>query len=149
MLMKLPFGMLEMLLGIYLEPWFPKVCLCVFTFFDMLHAIYSLFGFSKSQGNYISFRQSTQKILAASWCLVAFVFVNIYSSTLTSYMSVTYQRPTINSFYDLAFNPSYKATVRIGSIQEIDLLVSRTESATIFNPYFGNFLIHTFYFHFT
>jgi hypothetical protein len=38
-------------------------------------------------------------------------------------MSVTYQRPTINSVRDLAFTPSYKATVIAGSIQDIDLQV--------------------------
>ncbi|XP_046459653.1 uncharacterized protein LOC124206066 [Daphnia pulex] len=42
-------------------------------------------------------------------------------------MSVTYQRPTINSVRDLAFTPSYKATVIAGSIQDIDLQRSRNE----------------------
>jgi hypothetical protein len=37
-------------------------------------------------------------------------------------MSVTYQRPEINSFRDLATATNYKATVLIGSIQDIDLL---------------------------
>ncbi len=39
-------------------------------------------------------------------------------------MSVTYQRPEINSFNDLATSSIYKAAVAIGSIQEIDLMVS-------------------------
>lgn len=81
----------------------------------------------RHQGNYFPSRQSSQRLLIATWCFVAFVFVNIYSSTLTSYISVTYQRPTINSFDDLAETPSYKATILTGSIQEIDILVNQTD----------------------
>nr|CAH0098786.1 unnamed protein product [Daphnia galeata] len=87
-----------------------------------------LFSTLVSQGNYFPSRQLSQRILAATWCLIAFVFVNIYNSTLTSYMSVTYQRPTINSFDDLATNPSYKSTILTGSIQEIDILRSPNEN---------------------
>jgi hypothetical protein len=61
-------------------------------------------------------------LLAVFWCFFAFVFVNIYTSTLTSFMSVTYQRPDINSFSDLAKNPSYNVTVQKGAITEIDVL---------------------------
>ncbi|XP_046461477.1 glutamate receptor ionotropic, delta-2-like [Daphnia pulex] len=46
-----------------------------------------LFGTMVSQGDYCRFRQASQKLLAATWCLIAFVFVNVYNSTLTSYMS--------------------------------------------------------------
>lgn len=81
-------------------------------------------NFLNFKGNYFPSRQLSQRVLAATWCLIAFVFVNIYNSTLTSYMSVTYQRPTINSFDDLATNPSYKSTILTGSIQEIDILVN-------------------------
>ena len=38
-------------------------------------------------------------------------------------MSITYQRPEINSFKDLANNPNYQATIQKGSIGEIDILV--------------------------
>ena len=38
-------------------------------------------------------------------------------------MSITYQRPDINSFKDLAHNPNYEATILKGSISEIDILV--------------------------
>lgn len=40
-------------------------------------------------------------------------------------MSVTYQKPDINSFKDLATSTTYKANVLIGSIQEIDIQVGR------------------------
>lgn len=84
---------------------------------------YSYIIFLFHQGGHFPSRQSTQKLLGATWCLVSFIFVNIYNSTLTSYMSVTYQKPEINSFNDLATATSYKGTILIGSIQEIDLMV--------------------------
>ncbi|EFX79396.1 hypothetical protein DAPPUDRAFT_319673 [Daphnia pulex] len=83
--------------------------------------LWHLYGATISQGNHFPCRQPSQKLLVATWCFVTFVFVNTYNSTLTSYMSVTYQRPEINSFRDLATATPYKATVLIGSIQDIDL----------------------------
>ena len=62
-------------------------------------------------------------VIAIFWCFLGFMFVNIYCSTLTSFMSITYQRPDINSFKDLAHNPNYEATILKGSISEIDILV--------------------------
>ena len=58
-------------------------------------------------------------VIAIFWCFFGFMFVNIYCSTLTSFMSITYQRPDINSFKDLANNPNYEATILKGSISEI------------------------------
>ncbi|KZS18090.1 Uncharacterized protein APZ42_016142 [Daphnia magna] len=86
-----------------------------------------LFSTFFSQGNRIPTSQRSQKILVATWCLAAFVFVNTYNCTLTSYMSVTYQKPDINSFKDLATSTTYKANVLIGSIQEIDIQMSTNE----------------------
>ncbi|XP_057372280.1 uncharacterized protein LOC130693174 [Daphnia carinata] len=86
-----------------------------------------LFGTFFSQGNRILASQRFQQILAATWCLAAFVFVNTYNCTLTSYMSVTYQKPEINSFKELATSTTHQANVLIGSIQEIDLLMSTNE----------------------
>ena len=76
------------------------------------------------QGSYFRSTRNAQKFLAATWCLAAFILVNIYSSTLTSYMSLTFQKPEINSFKDLASSASYQATVAIGSIQELDVMES-------------------------
>ncbi|KAK4005333.1 hypothetical protein OUZ56_007050 [Daphnia magna] len=81
-----------------------------------------------SQGSYFPQCRLPQRLLLATWCFVAFVFVNIYNSTLTSYLSVTFQRPEVNSLNDLAKNPAYKATILAGSIQEIDL--QRTNDET-------------------
>ena len=76
------------------------------------------------QGGGSRFGQWSQHVLLITWSLVAFVFVKTYTSTLTShYMSTIYKSPEINSFADLAASTSYKATVGVGSIQEIDLLV--------------------------
>ena len=97
-----------------------SVCQLVFDTDDLSPVV-----FFNLQGDYCRFRHSSQKILVATWCLIAFVFVNVYNSTLTSYMSVIYQRPVINSMSDLAANPSYKMTVLTGSINEIDLEVNR------------------------
>lgn len=70
------------------------------------------------------FGQWSQHLLLLTWSLVAFVFVKTYTSTLTShYMSTIYKSPEINTFADLAASTTYKATVGVGSIQEIDLLV--------------------------
>ncbi|KAI9561069.1 hypothetical protein GHT06_012025 [Daphnia sinensis] len=86
-----------------------------------------LFSTFFSQGNRVLTSQRSLQVLAATWCLAAFVFVNTYNCTLTSYMSVTYQKPDINSFKDLATSTTYKANVLTGSIQEIDLLMSTNE----------------------
>ncbi|XP_059350682.1 glutamate receptor ionotropic, delta-1-like isoform X2 [Daphnia carinata] len=86
-----------------------------------------LYGVMISQGSFFPQCRLPQRLLLATWCFVAFVFVNIYNSTLTSYLSVTFQRPEINSLSDLTKNPSYKATILAGSIQEIDLQRSNDE----------------------
>ncbi|XP_057372903.1 glutamate receptor ionotropic, delta-1-like isoform X1 [Daphnia carinata] len=86
-----------------------------------------LYGAVVSQGCHFPQCRLSQRLLLATWCFVAFVFVNIYNSTLTSYLSVTFQRPEINSLNDLGKNPVYKATILAGSIQEIDLQRSNDE----------------------
>jgi len=45
-----------------------------------------------------SSRRYAVGIMAFTWCLATFFIVNIYSSCLTSYLSLTFQRPDINSF---------------------------------------------------
>jgi len=47
------------------------------------------------------FRRS-DGITAVTWCLAAFTFVQIYSSCLTSYTSLVFQRPGVVTFEDLA-----------------------------------------------
>lgn len=48
-------------------------------------------GFKRSDG-----------ITAVTWCLAAFTFVQIYSSCLTSYTSLVFQRPGVVTFENLA-----------------------------------------------
>ncbi|XP_057374594.2 uncharacterized protein LOC130695477 [Daphnia carinata] len=80
-----------------------------------------------SQGSSFRSRQSSLYLLAATWCFAAFVFVNSYNSTLVSYMSVTYQKPNINSFEDLAAQSStYKTAVSIGSISHFEVNAAKT-----------------------
>ena len=114
----------ELLPGIYSVHSCLKVVHFIFGKSNRTCSRLIFYNFLNFKGNYFPSRKLSQRILAATWCLIAFVFVNIYNSTLTSYMSVTYQRPTINSFDDLATNPSYKSTILTGSIQEIDILVN-------------------------
>jgi len=50
-------------------------------------------------------------IIATAWCLATFVFVYVYSTCLTSYMSLTFQKSEINSFQDLTTNPNYQLAI--------------------------------------
>ena len=62
-------------------------------------------------------------IVAFVWLLATFVFVNIYSSCLASYMSLRFQRPDVSTFQDLATNPNYNPMVIKGSSAELLFLV--------------------------
>ena len=62
-------------------------------------------------------------VLAAIWAIFAFVIVNIYSSCLASYTSLTYKRSEIETFEDLANCPEYGLSTLKGSINEIAVLV--------------------------
>lgn len=65
-------------------------------------------------------------VLALTWAIFAFVIVNIYSSCLASYTSLTYKRSEIGTFEDLSNHPEYSLTTLKGSIIEIVALVSMT-----------------------
>jgi hypothetical protein len=62
-------------------------------------------------------------ILAISWCLAAFVFVNVYSTVLTSSLATSYVAPEINSMEDLAESSHFKMALIQGSTAEEDVLV--------------------------
>ena len=49
-------------------------------------------------------------IVAFIWLVATFVFVNIYSSCMASYMSLRFQRPDVSTFKDVANNPHYQPT---------------------------------------
>lgn len=67
---------------------------------------------------FIRSRHRSIRVITVSWCLPAFVFVNIYASCLTSYMSLTFQKPSIGSFKDLARNPNYQVITLKNSFPE-------------------------------
>lgn len=62
-------------------------------------------------------------VAAVTWCLAAFIFVNIYSSCLTAYTSLVFQRPDIVSFQDLASNPRYEVVTMKYTLTERIFLV--------------------------
>ena len=62
-------------------------------------------------------------IMVTSWCLATFALVNIYTSCITTYMSITTQRPDIVSFHDLAASSIYQMVVATGSSAEFNFLV--------------------------
>lgn len=62
-------------------------------------------------------------LIVVTWCFTTFVFVNIFNSCLTSYMSLTFQRPDIGSFQDLANDSRYQAATMRGTYPEITFLV--------------------------
>jgi hypothetical protein len=59
-------------------------------------------------------------------------------------MSLTFQKPEINSFKDLAASASYQATVAIGSIQELDVMDSVSQIISNIAVFF--FCNNKFYF---
>ncbi len=63
------------------------------------------------------------KVMMFIWCLTTFVVVNVYSSCLTSYLSLIFERPDINSFSDLASNENYQLTTVETTLADIILLV--------------------------
>ena len=47
-------------------------------------------------------------VIAFTWCLFAFFIVNIYSSCVTSYTSLKFQRPDVQTFQDVASDSRYQ-----------------------------------------
>ena len=85
----------------------------------------SYVNYTLSKGGYFRNGHKSVGMIAVVWCFATFVFVNIYSTCLTSYMSLTFQRPAINSFGDLAMAKDYDLTVVKGSNAEVIFLVKR------------------------
>ena len=62
-------------------------------------------------------------MLVVSWCLAAFVFVNVYNSTLTSALATWYKAPEINSVRDLADSAVFKTIIIKGTVLDTEILV--------------------------
>lgn len=71
-----------------------------------------------SGGYYRNNNNRSIKLVVVAWCFAVFALVNIYSSCLTSYMSLIFQRPDIRSLKDLATNPKYDLAIVKGSAVE-------------------------------
>ncbi len=74
---------------------------------------------NKTQPQQLSFR-----ILVATWCIMALVLVNAYSSTLISYLSVPKLQPIVNSLEELAAQNSLRLIVPAKTIMANRILVS-------------------------
>ncbi len=85
--------------------------------------LYSSYILISTGTGFIRSRHRSIGVIAVTWCLPAFVFVNIYASCLTSYMSLTFQKPNIGSFQDLAKNPHYQVITLKNSFPENAFLV--------------------------
>ena len=64
--------------------------------------------------------------IAFVWCFLAFVVVNVYDSCVISYLSVTYKKPDISTFKELATNSKMEAVTLEGSICEIDIMEGKS-----------------------
>lgn len=96
-------------------------------------------------GYYRNMSGRSVKILVSTWCFATFVFVNIYSSCLTSYMSLTFQRPEINTFRELADNPNYQLATLEGSLAEVIFLVHSQIYGGTYLACFSQFLVLVHY----
>ena len=77
-----------------------------------------------NEGSYYRMGNRVIGLLAAVWCISSFVFVNVYSSTLMSYLSCYYQSPEINSLEELATSSSHQIVMIKSSISEINIMVT-------------------------
>jgi hypothetical protein len=75
-------------------------------------------------GNYFRGKAPSLSVVAASWCFVAFVFVNVYNSMLTSTLATSYKAPEINSVQQLADSPTYQMTTLKGILPDIEIMVT-------------------------
>ena len=76
--------------------------------------------------------------MAGAWCLVAFVLVNSYSSTLISFLSVSNNQPFIKSIYDIPEKPGVHVVIEQGKSADaifsvLEALISSSVIITIMN----------------
>ncbi|EFX80847.1 hypothetical protein DAPPUDRAFT_317968 [Daphnia pulex] len=64
-----------------------------------------------NQGNIIAVNRLSFRLLIGTWALVATVLVNSYSSTVISYMTVSKNKPAINTFEDLVASENVELIV--------------------------------------
>lgn len=76
------------------------------------------------QGNYVQPKQTSLRVAAGMYCLMALVFINAYAGNLVSYLTVPKLKPIVNSFEDLALSLELKLAVDARSIMANRFLVS-------------------------
>ncbi|XP_046447449.1 uncharacterized protein LOC124196410 [Daphnia pulex] len=64
-----------------------------------------------NQGNILAVNRLSFRFLVGTWALVATVLVNSYSSTVISYMTVSKNKPAINTFEDLVASENVELIV--------------------------------------
>ena len=84
--------------------------------------------FFPNLGIHLSRSSKKLKILlvAGSWCCTCFFLVQIYCSTLTSYLTSPNQKTIVNSFFDIANTPGVHLAVEAYMALELLMLVSST-----------------------
>lgn len=63
------------------------------------------------------------RLVAATWCLTAVVFIYLYSGCLTSFITIPKLRPLIESLDDLATSVDLELTILKNSVFESMILV--------------------------
>ncbi|XP_057376733.2 glutamate receptor ionotropic, delta-1-like isoform X2 [Daphnia carinata] len=71
-----------------------------------------VFGNLLSQGGPCTSNRLSFRVVAGAWAMVAFIFVQAYTSTLFTYVVAPVNQPLINSIYDIAASPDISLLVK-------------------------------------
>lgn len=74
------------------------------------------------KGNNCEEKSSSFRLVAGAWCLAAFVLVQAYSGTLTSFILSPNQSPVISSIWDI---PSAKLKISTYRGLGFDVLITK------------------------
>lgn len=77
-------------------------------------------------GGHMPSSRLSMRFAAGSWCLIAFVLVYAYNSTLVSYISLSKYESIVNTWDDLAASTSLRVTAPRGSISA-EIILVRTD----------------------
>ncbi len=76
-------------------------------------------------GNYFYLRQTSLRIAAGLYCLMALVLINAYSGNLVSFLTVPKLKPIVSSFKDLSSSLHLKVAVDAKSVLADRFMVSQ------------------------
>ena len=91
-----------------------------------------------NSGNSYSRITHSMGVLAFIWSLVAIVVVNVYNSSIISYLSANYKKPEVSTFKELAENNNYNMLSIKGTIAEFDLVVNKNMQIVLLYMYCGS-----------